>query len=364
MTSAGRLIIRADANVAIGTGHVMRCIALAQAWQEQGGSATFLSADMPAVLEERLRSEGFEVKRLQAHAGSDEDAKQTAACASEIEAVWVIADSYAFGEEYQRKLKEAALKVLLFDDNGHAGRYLADIVLNQNIHAVESLYHNRSAHTRLLLGTAFTLLRREFRAGQGRGREVPARARKILVTLGGSDPENLTRRVLEALSLAKIEGMQAKIVLGGGNPHRDAIEQAAALLTPRPEVLSDVRNMHELMTDADLAITGAGSTAWELCFMGVPSLLVVLADNQVEIARGLDRLGACVNLGDGARLDVNSLADSIRAVAESSQEREQMSLRARQIVDGKGVYRVLDALYREGGTNPLKAISMLRPGNA
>ncbi|MBE3120100.1 MAG: UDP-2,4-diacetamido-2,4,6-trideoxy-beta-L-altropyranose hydrolase, partial [Candidatus Atribacteria bacterium] len=144
------LLLRVDASARIGTGHVMRCLALAQAWQEKGGRATFVMTTETPAVEARLASEGMQVTHLVTQPGSPEDAQQTVGLAQQREAVWIVVDGYYFGADYQQTIKRAGLRLLFVDDYGHAGHYYADLVLNQNIYANESLYPKREPHTRLL----------------------------------------------------------------------------------------------------------------------------------------------------------------------------------------------------------------------
>src|SRR5580700_5750193 len=170
------LVLRTEASVAIGTGHVMRCLALAQAWEDAGGRAIFAMAQTTPAVEGRLRNEGFEVARVSAQVGSAADAEETAELAHQRGASWVVVDSYEFGAEYQASLKSRGMKVLFIDDNGHAAHYLADLVLNQNAHAIEELYRNRELSTKLLLGRA-----------------LPCCAASLQLGVGGSGKSRLSR---------------------------------------------------------------------------------------------------------------------------------------------------------------------------
>jgi len=152
---ANTLVIRADASIAIATGHVMRCLALAQAWQDTGGYVVFAMAESTPSIDARLQSEGMEFVRLQADPNSAKDATDTAALAHDRDAAWVVADGYRFDSEYQLNLKNSGLKLLFVDDMGQCTHYFADLVLNQNVHASERMYANRESSTRLLLGSAF-----------------------------------------------------------------------------------------------------------------------------------------------------------------------------------------------------------------
>ena len=225
MTDGRRLLVRCEASVAIGTGHVMRCLALAQAWQDAGGRAAFAMAMATPAVEERLRRESIEVVRLNAEPGSADDAKETIALAREKQASWVVVDGYGFGADYQAALKGAGMKVLFIDDNGHAEHYPADLVLNQNAHANEALYRNRESSTRMLLGPRYALLRREFAARRGWKREIPAIARNVLVTMGGSDPDNFTREAVGGVRAVKDESLRIRVLAGGSNPHFASLEE-------------------------------------------------------------------------------------------------------------------------------------------
>ena len=338
----GVLLIRADASLAMGTGHVMRCLALAQAWQDAGGQAIFAMAATTPAVEERLRKEGFEVVRAPIQVGSGVDAAETAQLANQREASWVVVDGYQFGAEYQAGLKSRSLKVLFIDDNGHAGQYSADLVLNQNAHANRDLYRHRDAFTRLLLGPRFAMLRREFISRRSWNREIPPVARRVLVTMGGSDPDNVTKLVGEAI-LAE-GGFEVTIVVGGSNPHLARLCELVSNSGGSVRLVENATNMPELIANADVAVAGAGTTTWEMCFLGLPALLIVLADNQHGVAEELNKRGIMGKLGRGSNLSGLTIATQLRSLADSSGMRREMSERGRALVDGRGAERVVSAL--------------------
>ena len=342
------LILRADASIQIGSGHVMRCLALAQAWRDAGGHAIFAMAEATPAVEERLRNEGFEVTRPGVRVGSAADADGTAQLARKHGASWVVVDGYEFGAEYQASLKGRGLKVLFIDDNGHARHYSADLVLNQNAHAREDFYPSRDASTRLLLGPRFAMLRREFTSWRGWKRTTPDRARKILLTIGGSDPDNASEQILQSLAFLdrknKDKDLEVVLVVGGGNPHLESL-QAASERCPVPvRIARSVQDMPALMAWADVAIAGAGVTSYELCFMALPSLLLIVAENQRRIAERLSQFGVAVNAGTSREFRGESFAGQLQALVESSERREAMSHEARGLVDGSGSERVRAAL--------------------
>jgi UDP-2,4-diacetamido-2,4,6-trideoxy-beta-L-altropyranose hydrolase len=336
----GNLLVRTDANIAIGTGHVMRCLALAQAWQDLGGCAVFAMAEATAAVEARLRSEGMEVVTLRGTAGTPQDSNETAQLAASNGADWVVVDGYQFGAEYQLALKSAGHKVLFVDDNGHAERYSADLVLNQNACASEDYYRNRNSGTELLLGLQYGMLRREFRNWRNRQRDIPKTASKILVTSGGSDAANLTPRVIDALDLIGLAGLEATIVAGGSNPHIRELETAVGKAKLHLRLLQNVTSMAELMADAHVAISAAGTTVLELAFMGVPTILVTVADHQRSNAEACEKLEIAQNLGDLSHVTPARLATALSELISDPEHRSTMTSRARLSVDGLGAERV------------------------
>jgi len=335
-----KIIIRADASEQIGSGHLMRCLALAQAWQDSGGNEVFASArELPG----RLRSEGIETVLLPVEPGSAEDAARTIALARKMRARWIVADGYHFGAEYQRAVRDAGLKLLFIDDNGHAGSYHADIVLNQNAHAHASLYENRDAKTHLLLGPRYALLRREFLNWRGSQREFSIVARKVLVTMGGADPNNATLKVVQALKTLDID-LEAIVVIGGDNPHFEELRNATLDSHVAIRLEKSVTNMPELMAWADVAVSAGGSTCWELTFMGLPFMVLVLAENQYHVARHLVSSGTAMNMGWFSEVSRSAITKEVKRLLMDKELRVQMSNHGKDLIDGEGAARVVDMM--------------------
>ncbi|MCL6557907.1 MAG: UDP-2,4-diacetamido-2,4,6-trideoxy-beta-L-altropyranose hydrolase [Firmicutes bacterium] len=338
------LIIRADANTRIGTGHLMRCLALAQAWQDHGGKAVFITACDSPALKQRLWNEGFDVVELQCAHPDPADLKTTMNVLAVHPGAWVVLDGYHFDSTYQRLVKEAGHRLLVIDDKAHLDRYYANIVLNQNIHA-HNLHYFCEPYTRLLLGTKYVLLRREFWPWRNYKREVPEVAKKVLVTMGGSDPDNVTLKVIRALNQIDIPHLEAVVVVGPSNPHRETLRRAAESSPLSISLVENVEDMPELMAWADIAISAGGTTVWELAFLGVPMLIVMLAENQQGITEGLSVLTIAEKLGCSDEINVEKIAWVMQDLAQSRERRAFMSEKGRQIVDGYGVARVIDLLY-------------------
>jgi UDP-2,4-diacetamido-2,4,6-trideoxy-beta-L-altropyranose hydrolase len=338
------VVIRADASIAIGTGHVMRCLALAQAWQDGGGHVTFAMAESTPAIDARLRSEGMEIVHLKVSPNHLQDARALATVASDRQAAWVVVDGYRFDSEYQRNLKNAGLKLLLVDDLGQCENYFADLVLNQNLHAAESMYASREAYTRLLLGPRFAMLRRDFRRWSKRRREIAPNGRKVLVTMGGSDPDNVTAVVLQALGEVKIDGLEVVAVLGGSNPHVDFLQRFANH-SASIRLQKDAANMPELMAWADIAVAAAGSTSAEMCLLGLPAILIDLAENQTPVAAELGRRRAAIHLGSNKEVTVAEIAQIVRSLLLSTELRVSLSQTSRELLDGEGAERVAAAIH-------------------
>jgi UDP-2,4-diacetamido-2,4,6-trideoxy-beta-L-altropyranose hydrolase len=343
-SSSHPLLIRADASARMGTGHLMRCLALAQAWQDAGGSCVFLAAELPGALQDRLATEGMQVRRVLADPGSMADAEQTSGLARALGAEWVVVDGYLFGTGFQRALKQAGLYVLAIDDYGHCDHYHAEIVLNQNLHAEEAPYRRREPSTRLLLGTDYVLLRREFLAYRTWERPIPGVGRKVLVTLGGADPENITERVVTALDLVPIEGLEAVVVVGGSNPHLDALQSAVARSGLRSELRVNVTDMAGLMVWADAAVTAGGSSVWELARLGMPALGIGRAPQETQLLRGGSARGMIIDLGHHRDVTPDRIAERLARLLLDPQERARLSQTAQRVVDGLGPQRVLQAM--------------------
>lgn len=286
------LLLRADAGAAIGTGHVMRCLALAQAWQDAGGHAIFASAEIPSALAVRLDQEQVPLRRLDVAVASEADVAATVALARECGASWLVLDGYRFTPAFLDSVRSSGLPVLAVDDMAHLARYPVDLVLNQNLSARRDLYHEKLARdTELLLGPRYSLLRREFRSAAMTRPPLGDRARRVLVTFGGSDPENQTGKLLQRLA-SRPGAFEVCVLAGAANPHVTALRECAARAPFPCEVRVNVGNVAEFMAWADVAITAGGSTVWELAAMRLPALIGAISEDQRAIGPALRRIGS------------------------------------------------------------------------
>ena len=346
MTRPATLLIRADASVTIGTGHVMRCLALGQAWQDAGGRVVFAMAEVTDAVRLRISSEGMESVAIEAKAASADDARHTRELAQRSGADWVALDGYHFGAGYRDELRSAGQNLLFLDDEGIEDRCSADIILNQNSDAVEEKYPCREPHAKLLLGTRYALLRREFLAWRARKKEISGSASRLLVTMGGSDPDNLTGAVIEALRSITADGPQAMVLAGGSNPHFESLRDAVSNSADAVRLVANASNMPELMAQADLAIIAGGGTLWELLYMSCPVMSFSRNSVQSRILKDLHDRGVVHHLGDPREIAPGILAQAISELAGSSERRAAMAEAGRRQVDGEGARRVCDVMMK------------------
>ncbi|MBP62388.1 MAG: UDP-2,4-diacetamido-2,4,6-trideoxy-beta-L-altropyranose hydrolase [Planctomycetaceae bacterium] len=340
------LLIRADADRIIGTGHIMRCLALAQAWQATGGGVHFISAELLDGLAARLSAESFRVTRVSATVGSRQDALATREIVAN-EGGCLFLDGYQFDNDFRRTVKRDAWLLGMIDDYSHQDTYTVDVLLNQNLAIAGTLYPQRSSHTQLLLGSSYALLRKEFIERRQPPQEAPQVARKVLITLGGSDPDNVTQRVIRALLQIDDSRMQARIVVGAGNPHYQSLCEEASRASFELRLERSTPHMPQLMAWADVAVSAGGSTCWELACMGVPHLVLVLAENQLGIARALDREHGDVSLGWFHQCSEQQIARQLNVLIHDQAKRQRLAQQGQQLIDGQGAYRVARALREE-----------------
>lgn len=335
-----KVLIRADASIAIGSGHIMRCLCLADALRAAGNAVRFASRCLPPHLAEQVRAHGHELFALELGAHADEiaDAAQTTA-AGPFDLV--VVDHYGLGRKWETRMREHA-RLLAIDDLGR--EHDSDWLLDQNFHPQpESRYAGKvPQRCVLLLGPRHALLRAEF--GQARKTAAPRSGpvRKLLIFLGGMDADNVTGKVLEALDVVRCDALEIDVVIGVSQPARAQIEAwCAARSGARCHV--QAANMAQLFAAADLAVGAGGTTTWERCSVGLPTLALCLADNQRELLEQGGRHGF-VCAPEGIAADVEAIALHLRALLGNEGLRHHLSCTGMDLVDGGGAHRVVAAL--------------------
>lgn len=311
--------VRADASAAIGTGHVYRCLALADLLERHGRAVTFVCRRFPGDLVEAVRARGFPVLELGAAQPGDgswlgvplareiADA-QAVLAAAERPPGWVVVDHYELDARWEAAVRRLGPRVLALDDLADRP-HAADVVLDATPGGPERYAGRVAPGTRLLLGPRFALVRDGFVRVRERPRPRTGAIARVLVFYGGIDATNETAKALRALRAVRAD-LAIDVVLGPAAVHR-AAAAAEAALDRRARVCGAHEDMAELMASADLALGAGGSASWERCFAGLPALVTAVAPNQVDVARRLARAGAAVALGSSAEVDERGLAAAV-----------------------------------------------------
>jgi UDP-2,4-diacetamido-2,4,6-trideoxy-beta-L-altropyranose hydrolase len=336
------VFFRADGSQQIGLGHIMRCQALATGLQKRGYEATFITRRYDEGIIAKIRAGGFSVHFLPPACSMEEDRQHTLALIRRSDQTSaLIIDWYALDAAYQRAVKEAGTPLVVIDDLAQ-GYFSADAVLNQNLYAAPELY-SAEPYTRLLLGPSYALLREEFAEWRRQPRSIPERARHILVTLGGADPDNQTLKVVQAIAALR-EDIKVIVVVGFSYPHRKELARCLSGKEDRFTVRSDVSRMAELIHWADLAVSAGGTTCWELACLGVPNVIVTLADNQERNGLELEKAGSSVHLGWCKDVPPEAITTALRKLIHDPEARRYMSQVGQRLVDGEGVDRVIEEI--------------------
>lgn len=339
----GTLLIRTDGNSQIGTGHVMRCLSLAQAWSKAGGNVHFVGAKVPNGLNDRIDQWTTRVHRLNSPRGSQRDATRTAGIANEYNASWIVVDGPHFDADYLSEITAGPARVLLIDDMGKRAHYGTDIVLNQNLHADEDMYVDRDSDTKLLLGPDYVLFRDEFLEWIDWSPDPEAKPETLLVTLGGSDPSNHTKTVLNSLDRVEAE-LETVVVVGAVNDSFPELTGLAEEVNQPIQIKHNVSDMAAQMAWADIAVSSGGTTCWELAFMGVPTVVGTIAPIEEYLVAGLKQAGLFSHVGDFDSVTETKIESEISRLIEDTDYRTRMSTYSQECIDGTGRQRTIERM--------------------
>ncbi len=333
------VLFRCDASPDIGYGHLMRCVALAECLVAHGDEVCVLIRDDRGA-KRVLGDSGLPSSTCSAADVLDKiSAEVRRLTSSNPEKVWVVVDSYEQTGLQSATAREAGAKVLVVDDLGRSPND-AQLLLNPNLDATDSWYPGVNGTT-LLLGAPYALLRREFRETPRIDASRPVR--RLLITAGGSDRDNRTVMFLRAISRlpeAQRAELQVDVVLGHGYEHEKELKVQVNTQDYCWTPHVGVSRMSEVMRGADMAIAGAGGTLYELAYLGIPTLAVVLSENQARNAEAFTRHGIACSLGWADRLEPRALAEAVEELMRDSPRRTEMSRRGRELIDGKGPERI------------------------
>ena len=345
-----KFLFRVDASLSIGTGHVMRCLALARKLKKNNCEIEFISRKHEGNIIKKIRENGFKVYELEVvespkfqnrhnhssflGASQIQDAE---ACKQKIlgrHYDWFVIDHYSIDSVWEKELKPFYDKLIVIDDLADR-KHISDILIDQTFLREEKAYKKIVPKScTLLLGPEYALLREEFSKYRNLSlkKRENSKLDQIFINLGGTDLDNYTRDILRILSKIKLPHAKIKVVIGSNSPHTEKIISEAAEL-PNCEVLVDVQNMAELMSESDIAIGASGSSTWERCSLGLPTIQIPVANNQFEISKKLSEHNVVESI---------DMVDEIPALLETAAEwMSDKSKKSSEICDGNGCSRVL-----------------------
>jgi len=359
------IAFRADSSIQIGTGHVMRCLTLAEELSRQGHECVFICREHGGHLGELIRSKGFVLHLLPASATEElistnisrstyaewlgvpwqQDARQALEILRKYSVDWLVVDHYALDAEWERRISKAVGKIMVIDDLADRAHF-CDLLLDQNLGRKEADYQDLvPSLCNLMIDPRYALLRPEFarlRAYSLKRREQP-KLGKLLITMGGVDKDNATGMVLEALKGCPLpDDCRIDVVMGANAPWLAKVQEIAVQMPWPTEIFVNVADMAQRMADADLAIGAAGGTSWERCCLGLPAILVLLADNQIPGARALEAVGAAVTISDPISVR-RALSPALTKVI-MPETLKRMSHAASAAIDGKGASSIVAAM--------------------
>ena len=358
------IVFRCDASIQIGTGHVMRCLTLAYELARQGAKCHFICREHEGNIIDFIAQKGYEVYKIGINnsiqndteptlfhsewlgTSQTEDATQTIDIVSAIQPQWLVIDHYALNNYWEQKLRPYCESILVIDDLADR-KHDCDVLLDQTFgRVIQDYQHLVPNHCEVLCGTAYALLRPEF----SKWRQYSLERRKnnvlehILVNLGGVDKDNLTSKILDALKQAPLsKSCRITVVMGSTSPWISTVIEKARQLPWPAEVKTGVFTMAELMANSDLAIGAAGSTSWERCCLGLPTIMLVIANNQMNIANNLESINAVKVV-----LNNHNLAQMINKylyeLIQSPEKLESMSQSSTDVLDGCGTFKVIEKM--------------------
>ena len=334
------VFFRLDADARIGAGHLMRCLALADGFRRRGRRPIFVTRNMPANMAALGCRRRFDRVALASFLPPSREIWALARRPDGNRALGIVVDRYGFPSNYLAPLARLQLSwtSLQFDDLG-APLSGVDLILNQNPSARPAMYRRASRMTRLLLGPRYAVLRPEFLSRAPR--QPRATVRRLVVTTGGGHLPSVVS-TLARWTAEEANGADVTVVTGFGG------KNGLSDLGSRVDVRSSVANMAALLAGADLVVTAAGTTLIELAYLRVPSVSVVVSDNQAPGARAASRAGLTLSLGRFDGLKEIRFRRALRGLLDSVSARRRMAARQARAVDGRGVDRVLDAFEEAG----------------
>jgi UDP-2,4-diacetamido-2,4,6-trideoxy-beta-L-altropyranose hydrolase len=357
-----QIAFRVDASATIGTGHVMRCLTLADALKRQGASCTFIARHLPDYLQELIESKAHENIRIGEHCQAEpcdelshahflgtsqsQDAAQAQTVLAALQPNWLILDHYGIDQRWETLMRPHAKKILVIDDLADRD-HNCDLLVDQNLYAdmSERYYQRIPTSTKTLLGVQYVMLRSEFSEARKDVRVRKGNLRRLFIFFGGMDSTNFTLPVLNSLAKLKLLGIDVDVVIGAEHPTRDAIQNICREQAYTCHI--QTKDMAKLLLEADAAIGAGGSTTWERCCLGLPSLAFIVAPNQRALTVHANQLGL-LKAAQADICDSVALSKEIEDFMNEDTERQLMSDACLKAIDAKGTQRIIDQMNLAG----------------
>tara|TARA_B100001964_G_scaffold238280_1_gene303521 strand:+ start:146 stop:1228 length:1083 start_codon:yes stop_codon:yes gene_type:complete len=337
--------IRTDASIKIGTGHMMRCLTLADKLSMRGADVVFITKEDEGNSIGLIEKKGFRLNRLPRSIDLAEDRELTKKILKDLSKCpdMLIIDHYDVDISCESLLREYVKMIMVIDDLADR-RHDCDILLDQNYNTSDNRYNGLVPENCIqLLGPEYAILRSQFQKVRKNLRKRDGGVNRILVFMGGSDSKNVTSKALRAIHMLDRSDIATDVVIGNLNPYHDEIKTQTSQI-PNTTCSHNVENMAELMASADLCIGAAGAATWERCCLGLPTITIILAENQKNISESLDNEGVLVNLGWYLNVTENIIKEAIEGLIINPQKMVSMSNISRTLADGDGVSRVVDTI--------------------
>jgi len=355
-----KILIRTDSSQKIGSGHVMRCLTLAEELRGLGAIVEFITRNHLGSISQQIKNKGFKVyllprptiKQQKNLVGYEEllgvkqdiDSYETIQIIKHSETDWLIIDHYGLNYNWEEKLRSYTKKIMVIDDLANR-KHDCDILLDQNyIHDKNRYDELLLPCTTKLLGVKYALLRKEF-IGSKNNRIQGLAIKRIFVFFGGSDIGNLTILAIKTLAKPKLKHLLVDIVVGTANLYLSEFEKEIEKY-PNIKIHIQIDNIAELMTKADLALGAGGTTTWERLVLGLPSIVVTDSDNQVAFTKDLDKDGYTKWLGNVDQVDEKVMYDALLGAINNSSQLQEQSRKCKQLVDAKGAQIVSKLLLK------------------
>jgi len=356
------VLIRADASAYIGTGHVMRCLALAFQLQQCGYNVGFISRIMPQKISQLIEEHGMTICWLQPVNGSEQvnwladnellDAQQVVDVVRFLKPQWVVADNYGIGSPWEQQVSSEGGHLLVIDDLANRTHH-CDLLLDQNYVPNFTTRYDKWGLTqaRGLYGPEFVLLRSAFSEARSSLESYQHRLNKQIITIcfGGSDPSNETMKALIGL-LQFDNTFDVNVIVGGVYRHYDALTKLASN-HHNVTIFQQANNIELHLANSFLAIGAVGTMTWERCCLGVPSIVASIANNQLTVAKYLDKMQYHNYIGHSDQIDADDYANAVKNLMNDTNQLFNQHERVSLLIDGLGAKRVVSRMRKVSGNN-------------